>query len=178
MSQVNFKNTNLFLIGMMGSWKSTVGRKLAEILNLEFVDTDDEIEKITNMKITDIFNEFSEQRFREMESAFFIEKTKSKKQLFSTGGGIILDKRNRRVLNNNGICILLEASSSTLAKRIYNTTKRPLLDQSDDLHKSLYEIWENRKSYYKECAKYTINTDPLNPNEVINKILLIFGYSN
>ena len=67
---------NLFIIGMMGSWKSTVGRKLAESMDMEFIDTDDAIEEVTEMKISDIFREFGEDRFREMETAFFIEKAK------------------------------------------------------------------------------------------------------
>ena len=62
---------NLFLIGMMGSWKSTVGRKLAVALDLEFIDTDDAIEEVTEMKVADLFQEFGEEKFREMETAFF-----------------------------------------------------------------------------------------------------------
>ena len=81
---------NLFLIGMMGSWKSTVGRKLAQSMDMEFIDTDDAIEEIMEMKISDIFSEFGEDRFREMETAFFIEKAKQTGQVFSTGGGIVL----------------------------------------------------------------------------------------
>ena len=73
---------------MMGSWKSTVGRKLAEALDMEFVDTDDAIEEVTDMKISDIFREFGEKRFREMETAFFVEKTKQSGHVFSTGGGL------------------------------------------------------------------------------------------
>ena len=91
-------NNNLFLIGMMGSWKSTVGRELSKVLDMEFVDTDDAIEEINEMKMADIFKEFGEKRFREMEKAFFIEKAKQPGQIFSTGGGIILRKENRKVL--------------------------------------------------------------------------------
>ena len=76
---------NLFIIGMMGSWKSTIGRKLSEILDLQFIDTDDAIEEMTEMKVSDIFIEFGEKRFREMESAFFIEKSKQSELIFSTG---------------------------------------------------------------------------------------------
>ena len=101
------KDKNLFLIGMMGSWKSTVGRKLASTLDMEFIDTDDAIEEMTEMKVADIFREFNEKRFREMETAFFIEKAKQSGQIFSMGGGIILGKKNRKVLQNNGICFLL-----------------------------------------------------------------------
>ena len=87
---------------MMGSWKSTVGRKLAEALNLEFIDTDDAIEEVTEMKISDIFREFGEDRFREMETAFFLEKSKQTGHVFSTGGGIVLSSQNRKDLLNNG----------------------------------------------------------------------------
>ena len=84
----NINNTNIFLIGMMGSWKTTVGCKLAVTLDMEFIDTDDAIEEITEMKIADIFRELNEKRFREMESAFFVEKAKQPGQVFSTGGGL------------------------------------------------------------------------------------------
>ena len=67
---------NLFLIGMMGSWKSTVGQKLATAMDMEFVDIDDAIEEVTEMKISDIFRDFGEDRFREMETAFFMEKSR------------------------------------------------------------------------------------------------------
>ena len=87
---------------MMGSWKSTVGRKLANVLNMEFVDTDDVIEEVTEMKISDIFSEFGEIRFREMEMAFLKEKSLQKGQIFSTGGGIVLQSSNRNILKNNG----------------------------------------------------------------------------
>ena len=89
---------NLFLIGMMGSWKSTVGQELAETLEMEFIDTDDVIEEMTDMKVVDIFKEFGQKRFREMESAFFIEKAKVPGQIFSTGGGIVLEKKNRKAV--------------------------------------------------------------------------------
>ena len=72
------KNKNIFLIGMMGSWKSTVGKILASALDMEFIDTDDVIEEVTEMKVSDIFSEFGESRFREMELAFFKEKSKQK----------------------------------------------------------------------------------------------------
>ena len=90
------KDKNLFLIGMMGSWKSTVGRNLASTLDMEFIDTDDAIEEMTEMKVKDIFREFGEKRFREMETAFFIEKAKQLGQIFSTGGGIVLGEENRK----------------------------------------------------------------------------------
>jgi len=169
---------NLFLIGMMGSWKSTVGRKLAEALELEFIDTDDAIEEMTEMKVADIFKEFGEEKFREMETAFFVEKAKQKGQLFSTGGGIILSAESRKVLQKNGITFLLDATPQTLAKRIHNTTKRPLLIDSDNLEQRLQKIWNDRHQLYIDCAGHVINTDGLEPPQVLAEILNILEVSN
>ena len=169
------KNRNLFLIGMMGSWKSTVGRKLALALKMEFVDTDDAIEEVTEMKISDIFREFGEIRFREMESAYFNEKAKQSGLVFSTGGGIVLEAVNRIGLQNKGICFLLAASPKTLSQRIQNTTKRPLLTESDNLEAQLQKIWDERSDYYRESAHHIIATDELQPEEVIEEIMKILG---
>ena len=169
---ITFYN-NLFLIGMMGSWKSTVGSRLSKVMDMEFVDTDDAIEEINEMKMADIFKEFGEKRFREMEKAFFIEKAKQPGQIFSTGGGIILRKENRKVLQNYGICFFLEASPQTLADRIHNTTKRPLLTDSDNLEETLQTIWNVRSELYQNCAHHIIKTDELKPPEVLDEILKI-----
>ena len=158
---------------MMGSWKSTVGRKLAEALDMEFVDTDDAIEEVTDMKISDIFREFGEKRFREMETAFFVEKAKQKGQVFSTGGGIVLGEQNRKILQNYGICFLLNASPKTLTDRIHNTIKRPLLIDSDNLEVKLQTIWNDRNKFYKNSAHHIIKTDELKPLQVLDKILIV-----
>ena len=171
------KDINLFLIGMMGSWKSTVGCKLAEALEMEFVDMDDAIEEMTEMKVADIFREFGEKRFREMETAFFIEKSKKSGQIFSTGGGIILEEENRKVLQNNGICFLLDASPQTLAGRIHNTTKRPLLRANNNIEDRLQTIWNDRSKFYNDCAHHVIKTDELNPFQVLDEIIKILEVS-
>ena len=163
---------------MMGSWKSTVGFKLAEALDMEFIDTDDAIEEMTEMKVADIFREFGEERFREMETAFFVEKAKQKELLFSTGGGIILSTQNRKVLQKNGITILLDATPQTLANRIHNTTKRPLLTNSNNLEQRLQKIWNDRHQLYIDCAGHVINTDGLEPPQVLAEILNILKVSN
>ena len=163
---------------MMGSWKSTVGRKLAEVLGMEFVDTDDAIEEMTEMKVADIFREFGEEKFREMEKAFFVEKAKQRGQLFSTGGGIIVSAENRKVLQKNGITFLLDATPQTLANRIHNITKRPLLANSDNLEQRLQKIWNDRHQLYIDCAGHVINTDGLEPPQVLAEILNILEVSN
>ena len=171
---------NLFIIGMMGSWKSTVGRELAGKLNFEFVDVDDAIEEVMDMKISDIFKEFGENRFRKMETAFFSEKSKQYGHVFSTGGGIILEEKNRNILQKRGITFLLHASTKTLASRISNTTKRPLLNDSDNIQQRLDQIWNDRKLYYRNSAHHTIITDNLKPKKVLEKIcnILELTYAN
>ena len=162
---------------MMGSWKSTVGRKLSRSMQMEFIDTDDEIEEITEMKVADIFAEFGEPKFRELESAYFIEKAKQSGLLFSTGGGIVLSGDNRKTLREKGYTILLDAKPETLAKRIQNTTKRPLLKGSENLEENLQSIWETRYPLYLECAHHIIETDTLEPPQVVNSILTLLDIS-
>ena len=172
------KNKNIFLIGMMGSWKSTVGTKLAATLNMEFIDTDDAIEEMTKMNVADIFKEFGEKRFREMEKAFFIEKAKQPGQVFSTGGGIVLSSENQKVLIENGTTFLLDASPKTLTNRIHNTTKRPLLTNSENLEDRLQSIWNDRNELYKNCAHHVIMTDDLDPPQVLDEIRMKLGISH
>ena len=164
---------NLFIIGMMGSWKTTVGKKLAEALDMEFVDTDDAIEEVTEMKISDIFREFGQDRFREMETAFFIEKAKQTGQVFSTGGGIVLGSENRKVLKKYGTTFFLKASTEILTDRIHNTRKRPLLTDSNNLQLRLEQIWKERENIYEGSAHHIIDTNNLSSTQVLDEILNI-----
>ena len=148
-----------------------MGQKLAEALDMEFVDTDDAIEEVTEMKISYIFREFGEDRFREMETAFFIEKAKQTGQVFSTGGGIVLGSENRKVLKKYGTTFFLNASIEILVDRIHNTMKRPLLTNIENVQLRLEQIWKERKIFYKDSAHHTIDTDKLNPQQVLDEIL-------
>ena len=161
---------NIYLIGMMGSGKSTIGKKLAIKLNMTHVDLDDDIEAINEMTIAEIFNNSGEQKFRDMEFAYFAEKSKQKNNIFSTGGGIILQKENRLILKNTGITFFLEADCQILLDRIKNIKKRPLLNEENPLN-NILSVWDKRKKYYHEASHHTINTSILSVNDVIKKIL-------
>jgi len=163
-------SSNIFLIGMMGSWKSTIGKKLARLLDSEFVDTDDEIEEATEMSVAEIFQYRGEAQFREMETAFFVEKSQQPGYVISTGGGIVVTETNRIALRNNGITIFLKASPETLSNRIKNTDKRPLLHGDDPLFR-LSKIWKERKEFYEESAHLTIETDRLNSAQTLDRII-------
>lgn len=161
---------NIYLIGMMGSGKSVVGKELAKKLNMNHIDIDNDIEFINEMKISDIFINSGEKKFREMESAYFMEKSKQENNIFSTGGGIILREENRLVLKNNGITFFLEADCQILLDRIKDISNRPLLLKNNPLDDVL-SIWKKRKKYYHESSHHTINSNQLSISDVINEIV-------
>ena len=163
---------NIYLIGMMGSGKSTIAKELSKKLNMDFVDIDNDMETINEMEIAEIFNNFGEKKFREMESAYFIEKSKQKNNIFSTGGGIILKKENRDALINNGITFLLESNSNVLLDRIKDTKNRPLLSGSDNL-KVISDIWNKRKKHYYNSCHHRIDSTNLSAHDVVEKIITI-----
>ena len=172
------KNINIYLIGMMGSGKTTIGEKLSKKLNMNFIDTDDKIEKIMSMNIKQIFDEFGEKRYREMETSYFVEKSKEKGIIFSTGGGIVLNKHNRNILLNDGITFLLDTSVNQIVKRINCNTKRPLLFRSKNFEIELKKIWNIRKDLYYRSSNNIIKTDKSKPEIITNKIIKILNEKN
>ena len=102
----------------MGSGKSTIGKMLADLLKLNFIDIDKKIENFMGLSIAQIFEEFGEQRFREMEESYFIEKSQLPNLIISTGGGIILSHKNRKILKSASKSIYLKASPKTLVERV------------------------------------------------------------
>ena len=105
----------IYLIGMMGVGKSTVGKILAEKMKLLFIDLDSEIEKSSQKSVSEIFNEDGENHFRKLESEQLKQYSGS---VVACGGGITLDKKNRQYINKNGIVVLLTASINELFKRL------------------------------------------------------------
>ena len=160
---------NYYLIGMMGSGKSTVGKLLAKKLETPFLDLDHFIEVKNNMSIKSIFKEKGENYFRELEVNALSE-IKSSKVVVACGGGIILDHRNRKNISSNGKVIFLQASTLSLKNRLLSNLDRPLLNDRD-LEKELKKIWDYRKKYYYDTAEITINTDDLNPDILSNQII-------
>ncbi|MBC8213504.1 MAG: shikimate kinase [Candidatus Marinimicrobia bacterium] len=159
----------IYLIGMMGVWKSTVGKLLAEQLNVGFIDTDRKIEENMSMNIGQIFQHLGEKRFREEENKVLLSTGKFN-GIVSTGGGIVVTEDNRFFLSKQ-TTILLQARPNTLSKRIHNLKTRPLLQNSTDLINSLTEIWVEREVFFKTTAQYILETDDLNPDEIVNLII-------
>lgn len=159
---------NIALIGMMGSGKSTIGKLLAEKLNLKFYDTDEEIIKLTNYSINQIFEEFSEQTFRTMEHIVLAKILNSDNQIIATGGGIIKRKENQELLKDT-ITIYLKANNETLLERVRNDSSRPLLN-TKNLFLTIQSILYEREPLYEQ-AKIIIDTTNKTQDEVVNEII-------
>ena len=162
-------NKNIYLIGMMGSGKSTIGKKLSDAIDIPLLDMDIELEKIMEMKIDTIFNEYGENRFRMIESSFFSEITKKNIFVYATGGGIILDKSNQKILMQKGTTIFLDCSLDVLYSRLKNNVNsRPIL--KNDFEKKINEIYNERYDIYKSCSDFIQDTSSLTPNKIVDYI--------
>ena len=157
-----------YLIGMMGSGKSSVGKLLANKLQFSNIDIDKEIEKDEKLSIKEIFEKKGENYFREIESKYLLRKRKL--AVVSCGGGIILYKKNREFLKTSGYTIYLKSSIPTLEKRLLNENGRPLLS-NDNLKETLINIYSKRKTLYTSAANTTIITDRRSVKEVCELII-------
>jgi shikimate kinase len=157
-----------YLIGMMGSGKSSVAKLLANKLHFSNIDIDKEIEKDEKLSIKEIFEKKGENYFREIESKYLLRKRKL--AVVSCGGGIILNKKNREFLKTNGYTIYLKSSIATLEQRLLNENSRPLLS-NDNLKETLINIYTKRKTLYTSSANTTIITDRRSVKEVCELII-------
>ena len=162
---------NLILIGMMGSGKSTIGRLLAQKLNLSFLDIDFLIEKKVKMKIAEIFENKGEEIFRKLEKEFTLKFLNKANCIISLGGGAFIDETIKKEAQKKGITIWLNWDSQTLINRIKNNKKRPVaINLNDNELKNL--ILSRSKIYSK--AKYKIDCENMNKIEIVEKIKQIY----
>ena len=159
---------NIYLIGMMGSGKSTVGKTLSEKMHKPFIDLDSEIEKGTGKNISEIFDIDGEEQFRKMETKQLKQYSES---IVACGGGIVLNDENREFINENGFTILLTASMEELSHRLSDSGNRPLL-ADDNTEEALTKLWLERQLHYLNTAEFTIETDGKNPKQLTEEILV------
>lgn len=163
-------NKNIVLIGMMGAGKTYIGEKLAKLLvQFSYVDTDKEIEKEQGMSISEIFENYSEKYFRELESNMVKQIADKKNQIISTGGGIFENPENERALKENGFVFYLKATPQELFKRVKNQTNRPLLDNLLSVEPIKNILKKREKNYLK--ADFVIETNQKQAYTILNDIL-------
>lgn len=149
---------NIFLIGPMGAGKSTIGRQLAQQLNMEFYDSDQEIEKRTGADVSWVFDIEGESGFRKREKNVISDLTSKKGIVLATGGGSVILKETRSKLSARGIVIYLEASIDIQLLRTQKDKKRPMLQVKDIPVKNILEsLAEFRNPLYQSIADIIIN---------------------
>jgi len=161
---------NIFLVGLMGSGKTTVGRALAKKLNKRFFDSDHEIEARTGASIPLIFEIEGEASFRQREADMIRELTAHEDVVLATGGGSILDPRSREFLKSRGLVIYLRAGVNSILQRTGHDKNRPLL-QTADPRRRLEELTQQREPYYREVADVVIETGRPNVQYLVQTIV-------
>jgi len=149
---------NLFLVGLPGAGKSTLGRQLARRLHKRFVDADTELEQRLGVSIPTIFEIEGEAGFRDREEATIAELTAFEGIVLSTGGGAVLRPANRALLRDNGTVVYLHAEPLTLWARIRHSRNRPLLQTADPLGR-LAELYAQRDALYRETADHVVESE-------------------
>ena len=161
---------NIFIIGPMGSGKSTVGKILSDELFLNFFDTDEEIELRTGASIDWIFDLEGEEGFRKRESVILHEMVQKNSIVLSTGGGIILSDKNRELLSSRGTVFYLSTPVYIQVERTSKDKDRPLLKNGDPLQ-ILTKLDKDRKILYENVADHVVETENKSSQEVASEIV-------
>ena len=164
------KPQNVFLIGPMGAGKSAVGRQLARLLHLSFMDSDDEIEARTGVDIPFIFEKEGEEGFRNREAKVIDDLSKIDGLVLATGGGAVVSAQNRSNLGARGFVVYLHTTVEQQLARTQKGRQRPLLE-SGDRRQILDELMEQRDAMYRDVADLIVETDGRKVKAVANEIL-------
>lgn len=157
---------NIILIGFMGAGKTTIGQRLAKRLQMDFLDTDQQIEKEQHCTINQIFRDKGEAQFRQMETKLLSQLLGCENTVISVGGGLPVQTENHDLLKKLGISVYLKASKETLIERLKGSTSRPLL-QGGELEHKITDLMEKRESIYEKVADSIIRTDQKSPQQLV-----------
>lgn len=171
---VSVATKNVFLVGVMGAGKSTIGRALASLLSMPFFDSDHEIEVRTGAAVTLIFEIEGEAGFRQREASVIEELTRGENIVLATGGGVVLMEENRRHLRERGTVVYLQASLETLLERTRHDRDRPLL-QTGDREGVLKKLVTQRDPLYRDVAHIVVETTHRPPATVAREIVKRLG---
>lgn len=162
--------SNIFLVGMMGAGKTTVGRALAQRMRREFVDTDRVLVERTGVAVATVFEIEGEEGFRKREASVLAEICEQDDRVVATGGGIVLAGENRRVMRECGTVVYLRARLESLWERTRHDTSRPLLATPNPKGR-LAELLREREPLYREVAHVIVDSGPQSAATLVNRIL-------
>lgn len=154
---VNKMRGSIFLVGMMGAGKTTIGKLLANFLDKTFLDSDREIQRRTGVSVPVIFEIEGEAGFRKRETEMLLELVKNENIVLATGGGAVLSIGNREILKRSGTVIYLRATVDDLWRRTQQDKNRPLL-QTPDRRRKLTELYTQRDPLYRETAHIVVES--------------------
>ncbi len=164
------QSENIYLIGLMGAGKTTIGRQLAKALAVPFYDSDKAIEESTGVDIPTIFEFEGEEGFRDREQKMLQQLTQINGIVLATGGGAILREANRKLLKEKGFIVYLQCSVDRIMERTRRDTQRPLLKSSNPRQR-IEELFAQREPLYLSCADYKVDTGTLQSKAVVKHIL-------
>ena len=164
---------NLVLLGMMAAGKSTLGKIVAKMQGLEFIDIDANIEKRNSMSINEIFEKKGEKFFRTEEEKEVLNSIKKKNCVIALGGGAFVNEIVRENVLKNAISVWLDVNINILNKRVKWSQKRPLL-KGEGSRKILEKLYEDRKEFYKQ-ADYKIACNKLSKQDIVKKIVSLYA---
>ena len=168
---MTFKNKNIIIVGMTGVGKTTIGKVLSKEISRNFFDIDQEVEKLTNLKIKDFFRIYGEPEFRRLEKSILIKLIKKKKKsVISPGAGIFSDEELRDILLKECLCIFLNAKLNTLITRLKkNLSNRPKLNKGK-LEENLKQMYKERIDYYNK-SHISINVSNTSISDIVKNII-------
>ena len=161
---------NIFLIGFMGSGKSTVARCLQQMLGAEVIEMDALIAKQQKMAITEIFDKFGEGYFRDLETNLLLDIQKKKGVVVSCGGGVVIRPENIEAMKKSGTVVLLSASPETVYRRVKDSKDRPVLNGHMNVE-YIAGLQEKRRAMYEAAADLTIVTDDKDIETICGEII-------
>jgi len=161
---------NIYLIGFMGTGKSSVGKILAEKMGAKYIDTDAMVEAKAGMGVHEIFEAYDEPEFRRLESEVLETITDGDNNVVSTGGGIVVTHRNIELMMNTGIVVTLIANADIILDRVsMDETERPLLSADEPLEDIKRLLFERAALYIK--SHHVVDTSDITPEEAANEIM-------
>lgn len=166
---------NIYLIGFMGTGKSTTAKEIAKSLDIKRIEMDDLIEEQQGMAITEIFEKYGEEYFRDLETELLRSFLEEDNLVVSCGGGSVLREENAALMKKSGCIVLLTGKPETIYERVKTSTNRPVLNGNMNVE-YIRSLMEKRRARYEEVADFVVATDGKDGAAVGAEILKLIKY--